>query len=83
VGFRSVNNKSERTCEQRRPTNREGTESSTVYLPMNSIVLPATTLLHTNSTPFRFGQETTLGKRLGKFLGKNDVPVIEERKRTR
>lgn len=42
-------------------------------LPVNGIVLPSSTLLDTNSSPFGFRQETALGKRLRKLLWKNDV----------
>lgn len=42
-------------------------------LPVNGIVLPATALLHTNTTPFRLGQKTAFGKRLGEFLGENHM----------
>lgn len=42
---------------------------------MNRVMLPAAALLNADSTPFRFGQEATLGKSLGEFLGKNHVSV--------
>lgn len=42
-------------------------------LPVNGIVLPSSTLLDTNSSPFGFRQETALRKRLRKLLWKNDV----------
>ena len=42
---------------------------------MNGIVLPSSTLLDTDASPFRFRQETALGERLGELLWKNDVTV--------
>jgi hypothetical protein len=48
---------------------------------MNRVMLPATALLDTNATPLGLRQETRLGKRLGKLLGKNDVPREQARRR--
>jgi len=40
---------------------------------MNGVVLPTTALLDANAAPFRFGQQTAFGERLGHLLGQNDV----------
>jgi hypothetical protein len=44
--------------------------------------LPSTALLHTNTTPFGFGQKAALGQRLGEFLGKNHMPGWCEKQET-
>jgi len=46
-----------------------------INLPVDSIVLPSSTLLNSDSPPFRFRQQTALGERFGELLGKNDVTV--------
>jgi len=47
---------------------------------MNRIMLPSAALLDTDSSPFRLGQEATLGESLGKFLGEDHMPVASRRK---
>ena len=51
------------------------------HSPVNGVVLPATALLDPNAAPFRLGQQARLGKRLGQFLGENDVPVCGDFKK--
>ena len=47
--------------------------SSAPDLPVNGIVLPSSTLLDTDSSPFGFRQETALRERLRELLWKDDV----------
>ena len=51
-----------------------------VNVPVNGIMLPSSRLLHTNTTPFGFRQETALGQSLGQFLRKNHMSVSKETK---
>lgn len=44
-------------------------------LPVNSVMLPSTALLHSNPTPLRFRQKTTLRESFGEFLGKNHMTI--------
>ena len=70
---------------QKRPTTRSSIainetkkQPKKTDVPVNHVVLPAAALLHSDATPFRLGQETTLGERLGEFFGEDHMTAEEK-----
>jgi hypothetical protein len=80
VGFRTVLiGRHERKRKKTNTHNRAACNAKKLHslkshlfdVPMNGIMLPASTLLDANATPFRLGQKATLWKSLGELLGEN------------
>jgi len=51
-----------------------GSKDKRKHAPVNRIMLPTPTLLHTDPPPFVFRKKSILGQRFGQILGKNHMP---------